>query len=453
MTAMELAKYLTNIDTRLIEQAGREPEQVVRRIRPLRVALIAAAVVVLLLTTVLAVNEDLREQLIAFGQRIIGVEQEQSQTEETAELETQAPEKLRGWVLEGELLKTKFLAFGNLFPVKDGYMTLTPDGLAPVEVTHVDTMLDIYGQWELELDYAVLEEGLAIYNHHIPNDEGTALARPFPGSRDTVILTIHRFYENPSAWYYPVLYNLETGEISDPLAETELLSQGSVDTIEFSEDMEKFIVHTYSETQHDDRFYLGNMEDGTLHSIKSMAGTEGWQQCCFWVDHNHLCMEEVLEHENQQFSILVRVLDTDTGEVVYSFEDDPGSVSPGVIDQQRYCNFNTGDYRYRDMLTGEIWGGLPESETMETDQIPCDSEKERYDFVRTRQALYLVDRESHSWVDLNLVLYELPEEVLKVNLLGDTCLAVGGNDQNGNSKTMFYRVEEITGWNPLTRQE
>lgn len=452
MTAMELAKYLTNIDARLIEQAGREPDQTARRIRPLRVALIAAAVVVLLLTTVLAVNEELREQLISFGQRIVGIEQEQSQTEDVSASENRSAEKLPGWQLDGELLKTNYLAFGNLFPVEDGYMTLTPDGPKPVEVTHVDTVLDIYGQWELKLDYAVLEEGLAIYNLHIPNDEGTALASPVPGSRDTVILTIHRFYENPSAWYYPFLYNLETGEITDPLAETDLLSQGSVDTIEFSEDMEKYIVHTYSETQHDDRFYLGNMEDGTLHSIKTMAGTEGWQQCCFWVDNNHLCMEEVLEHENQQFSILVRVLDTDTGEVVYSTEDDPGSVDPGVIDQQRYFNFNTDDYRYRDLLTGEIWSGLPESETVDTDQIICDSEKERYDFVRTRRALYLVDRESRCWTDLYQVLDGLPEEIIQANLLGDTCLAVGGNDRYGNSKTMFYRMEELTGWQPLTRQ-
>ncbi|MDD6022764.1 MAG: hypothetical protein PUC06_00795 [Oscillospiraceae bacterium] len=448
MTPLELAKCLTNIDSRLIEQAEKTPRKKPRRMRPLRMALIAAALAVLLLTAVLAANEEFREWAMEFGRQIIGLEQ---QEEVSSSMETE-PQKLSGWRLDGTQLEFNFLSYGNLFPVEDGYMTLTDQGPQPVEVTHVDTTLNIYGQWELELDYAVIDGELALYNLHTPNDDWTALAAPVAGSTDTVLLTIQRLYENPSAWHYPVLYNLITGELSDPLADTELFSHGSVDTIEFSESLKQFIVHIYSETQHDDRYFLGSMEDGTLRSIKTMAGTQGTQQGCFWVDGNHLCIGELVEEGNQQFSVLLRLVDTDTGAVVSAISEEPDSIYTGNIDQQRYADCISGEYRFRDLLTGEVWGGLPSEASPQGETwIQYKFEQERYDLLFTDKEIFLVDREQRRYLNLSEVLDGLPKQVQQIQIFGAGSLTVGGEDEE--PFTMYYRIDRLTGWQPLTRIE
>lgn len=138
---------------------------------------------------------------------------------------------------------------GNMVNIDGTYYTMTDNGPALLETTHLQTTVELYGTWEVDIDYAVVDGELAFFydydsarsGAYIDGEwitetdyrkqtgekfpEGTvqivpnvAIVYPVEGSADTVKLTVTRNHnDNEDGCSYDFFYNIFTGEISDPL--------------------------------------------------------------------------------------------------------------------------------------------------------------------------------------------------------------------------------------------
>ena len=148
-------------------------------------------------------------------------------------------------VLDCAADSTDYYSYGNLILADGSYYTMTQDGVVPLTTTHLETTVDLYGSWTVDLDYAVVDGQLVFHNNTSTNryvmvdgepmyeydyykKYGTfpenpitpqvAVAEPVTGSTDTVLLWIVRDDAQASGLRYPFFYNILTGEVSDPLA-------------------------------------------------------------------------------------------------------------------------------------------------------------------------------------------------------------------------------------------
>lgn len=148
---------------------------------------------------------------------------------------------------------TDYYSYGNLLLAGGSYYTMTDDGPVPLDTTHLETTVELYGSWTVDLDYAVVDGQLVFHNNTSTNryvlvdgepmgemdyyerygtrptdviEPQVAVAEPVPNSADTVLLWIVRDDAQASGLRYPFFYNIFTGEVSDPLANVpELLHQ------------------------------------------------------------------------------------------------------------------------------------------------------------------------------------------------------------------------------------
>lgn len=148
-------------------------------------------------------------------------------------------------VLDCAADSTDYYSYGNLILADGSYYTMTQNGIVPLTTTHLETTVDLYGSWTVDLDYAVVDGQLVFHNNTSTNryvlvdgepmgemdyyekygtyptdviEPQVAVAEPVPGSADTVQLWIYRHDSQASGLRYPFFYNIFTGEVSDPLA-------------------------------------------------------------------------------------------------------------------------------------------------------------------------------------------------------------------------------------------
>lgn len=157
--------------------------------------------------------------------------------------------------------------YGNMVNIDGTYYTLTDNGPELLETTNLHTTVELYGTWEVAIDYAVVDGELAFFydydsaqsGAYIDGEwitevdyreqtgekfpEGTvqivpnvAVVCPVDGSADTVMLQISLRDESAEErGDYAFFYNIFTGEISNPLANVpELFDHGSIDHISFN---------------------------------------------------------------------------------------------------------------------------------------------------------------------------------------------------------------------------
>lgn len=139
--------------------------------------------------------------------------------------------------------------YGNLFYTDNGYYTMKDTGPEPVETTNLSTTVSLRGDWNVNIDYAVIDGVLCFLDW---NSVGSfelekAVAYPVEGSPDTVMLMVSRngveIFNNEQSFDYKFLYNVLTGEITDPLANVpELDSHGMVSQVLFNSDFSRAIV-------------------------------------------------------------------------------------------------------------------------------------------------------------------------------------------------------------------
>lgn len=141
---------------------------------------------------------------------------------------------------------------GNLLLVDGTYYTLTDNGAVPIELQNLNTTVELYGIWKLNIDYTVLDGKLVFRDLNPTADEShsdVANAYPVEGSADTVMLAVWRNKPTEldihvTPYDYKFLYNVFTGEITDPLGSaSELYAHGTVTSIRFNSDFSRAIVN------------------------------------------------------------------------------------------------------------------------------------------------------------------------------------------------------------------
>lgn len=167
--------------------------------------------------------------------------------------------------------------YGNIVNMDGTYYTLTDNGPELLATTKLQTTLELYGSWEVDIDYAIVD-GALVFHDNSSTDEYAiidgekvfymdyvlkdragasqiewtpsymAKAEPVDGSADTVKLTI-RLDEKAivDRCSYTFFYNIFTGEITDPLANVpELFERGSFSSAVFNSARTRAILHYWS---------------------------------------------------------------------------------------------------------------------------------------------------------------------------------------------------------------
>lgn len=228
----------------------------------------------------------------------------------------------------------------NLYTMDGAYWILTDTGLKQLELTNLHTTVDLYGTWEIDLDYAIVDgklvfhnnvstESYAIYNGEILtaseyHDGGmsavygqlewvnpsVAYALPIEDSSDTVLLQVYR-EDNSSEekCAYTFLYNILTGEIQDPLANIpELFDHGSFCNATYNDSFTYAIVKTLEDgTMHS---YICDLIHGTMTSLLDIASgcipefdnpnsVSDIQSTCYWSGENNLLFYVVEQIPNE----------------------------------------------------------------------------------------------------------------------------------------------------------
>lgn len=157
---------------------------------------------------------------------------------------------------------------GNLLYADGQYYTAVDGEIQPVEPTTVHIDFYAYGDWDFHIDYIHDQDGNIALRDHSENDIYFRVS-PWPGSKDTVKVkvTIRRVEKTiTDNSNYPVFYHLDTGEISNPLANVpELYDHGQVSDVQVSDDLRWGLAAVYSDGYYE--YYLCNLESGEMVAL------------------------------------------------------------------------------------------------------------------------------------------------------------------------------------------
>ena len=155
---------------------------------------------------------------------------------------------------------------GNLLYADGQYYTAVDGEIQSVEPTTVHIDFYAYGDWDFYIDYIHDQNGNIALRDRSENDIYFRVSR-WPGSKDTVKVTIRRVEKTiTDNSNYPVFYHLDTGEISDPLANVpELYDHGQVSDVQVSDDLRWGLATVYSDGYYE--YYLCNLESGEMVAL------------------------------------------------------------------------------------------------------------------------------------------------------------------------------------------
>lgn len=180
-------------------------------------------------------------------------------------------------LIEGASSDYAYCCQGNLLFDGTQYYTLRDGKIVPTEVQTIHIDFYAYGNWNLYIDYIIDQDGEIALRDRSVNEEMFYVER-ISGSSDTLRIMLRRNDQPRIAGFaYPVFYNIETGEVSDPLANVpELYDHGTVCYAQISPSMQWALVQTleYEETdgaytQTDGGNYLCNLETGTMLRLET----------------------------------------------------------------------------------------------------------------------------------------------------------------------------------------
>lgn len=420
--------------------------------------------------------------------------------EDSAEPEGEITQTIEGvQVIHGAETETSYYCYGNILCIGGTYYTLTDNGSEPLETKNLCTTVKLYGSWEVDLDYAVVDGELVLHNNtstarytivdgkkieetayfaqygewpETVYEPSVAVASPVEGSTDTVMLQIIRQDETVSGLSYPFFYNILTGEISDPLSNVpELFHHTYFSGFIFNSSRTRVLVTTSTAKESpvdgsigpgDKVVYVCDLTTGTMTDISTLLEPYipelddpdtkiQMDNDSLWADDDtFLCwmlVSTALENGSiaQYYSMYAYNLSTETLDYCRSSVGTPSRIED--FNQQWI-------YELSESNTGLSWKLLDSSsgETYDLDNIAAglavvDSAETR-NLLRTEDGtLYIIDAELKSWANLSEQL-SLPEEtVIHTQLLTDEWLCL-----STESQVYCYRIPADISMYPLTQK-
>mgnify|MGYP002766940928 FL=1 len=347
---------------------------------------------------------------------------------------------------------------GNLFFDGKQYYTLRDGQIVPTEVQTIHIDFYAYGDWNFFMDYIIAEDGSIALRDCSQNDIYFRISR-IPGCSDTVMVTVRRVEESHvENCDYPVFYNIETGEIMDPLANVpELFDYGDpssilvspsrrwalLDCFEYVEDGD-----SYFQTGHNE--YLCDLETGSmvlLADAMQLDETQNLQEeNAFWGsdDTLYVWFSEQTGEENVPYWIAAYTPESGTLRYLNRCLNDPHNIHTEARDYLGEF-YDAGGLLY--LLVTDAANGTQWTLTdVDLNGSTCCSEVPNRLVLAVRDRVYLVDEVEKGYVCLNDLL-AMPEEMIDaITLQSENFLCI--YTERG---CYCYVLPEITETTPLTQ--
>lgn len=387
-----------------------------------------------------------------------------SSVEETAESarDMQGEEATSDYLLFEEVssdYEDRFLnrCQGNLFFDGKQYYTLRDGQIVPTEVQTIHIDFYAYGDWNLYIDYIIDQDGNLALRDRSQNDV-YFYVEPVSGSSDILRITVRRLEQSHvENCDYPVFYNIETGEIMDPLANVpELFDHGDPSVIQVSPSRRWALVDCFEYVEDGDSYfqtgnneYLCDLETGSmvlLADAMQLDETQNLQEeNAFWGsdDTLYVWFSEQTGEENVPYWIAAYTPESGTLRYLNRCLNTPCNVQTDARDYigDFYENEAGLSVLVTDAMDGSLW------------QLPDVNLKSCYDEIPNRMVLdgtdgkvYLVDEAEKSHTCLNDVLTLPEEDMLAISLQTENLLCI--YTERG---CYCYVLPEITETTPLTQ--
>lgn len=348
---------------------------------------------------------------------------------------------------------------GNLFFDGKQYYTLRDGQIVPTEVQTIHIDFYAYGDWDLYIDYIIDQDGNLALRDRSQNDV-YFYVEPVSGSSDTLRITVRRLEQSHvEDCDYPVFYNIETGEIMDPLANVpELFDYGDPSSILVSSSRRWALVDCFEYVEDGDSYfqtgnneYLCDLETGSmvlLEDAMQLDETQNLQEeNAFWGsdDTLYVWFSEQTGEENVPYWIAAYTPESGTLRYLNRCLNTPCNVQTDARDYigDFYENEAGLSVLVTDAMDGSLW------------QLPDVNLKSCYDEIPNRMVLdgtdgkvYLVDEAEKSHTCLNDVLTLPEEDMLAISLQTENLLCI--YTERG---CYCYVLPEITETTPLTQWE
>jgi hypothetical protein len=385
-----------------------------------------------------------------------------------------------------------YLCDGNLLIIDNTYYTMTDNGPEPVELQNISMEIELYGTWEVDFDYAVLDGELVLHNNtsrewytvidgeRVTLSEFTdaggdrfddditwitpavATASILPGRSDLVMLNIRRsdmaIVDNCN---YTLFYDLATGEISDPLSNVpDLFSYGSMSRVSFNASLTRGIVGVLGVGYLSDgepyttggMNYICDLETGEMWSVaERMAqflpedtedGTtyEVYDGGCLWEDDDTLLFwitERTPNGEEWVYTNWLGSYDCSTGALNYLRRGVAymGWIKDGSCPYLMTHSEEEESFWVVDTATGGNY--VRKQDFSSYDWYSYSYTDTRWLIYDSDLEFYLFDAPSHSYTVLPFEAEQLPDDIQFAHLITDDWICI-----RTDSQMYFYRIPE-----------
>lgn len=347
---------------------------------------------------------------------------------------------------------------GNLFFDGKQYYTLRDGQIVPTEVQTIHIDFYAYGDWDLYIDYIIDQDGNLALRDRSQNDV-YFYVKPVSGSSDTLRITVRRLEQSHvENCDYPVFYNIETGEIMDPLANVpELFDYGDPSVIQVSPSRRWALVDCFEYVEDGDSYfqtghneYLCDLETGSMVLLEDAMYTDDMQNLeltnGFWGsdDTLYVWFSERTALEEDAYWMTAYVPESGIRGELHRCLNDPHNIHTEARDYLGEF-YDAGGLLY--LLVTDAANGTQWTLTdVDLNGSTCCSEVPNRLVLKVGDRVYLVDEVEKGYVCLNDLL-TMPEEMIEaITLQSENFLCI--YTERG---CYCYVLPEITETTPLTQ--
>lgn len=348
--------------------------------------------------------------------------------------------------------------YGNLLYVDGMYYSLTETGPESVELQNLNTTVELYGTWEINIDYAVIDGKLVFRNRLKESNGGEALtndttirtsqiayAEPLEGSNDTVMLTVRRSDKSVvETCRYPFFYNIFTGEITDPLANIpDLFEYGNMAAVQFNGGLTRALIqyfaidtiYTGENVVGNTCYYICDLRTGEMTAVSTIleAYLPKVENSEVIIDMNRggvwsnddtvlLWISESTpygsDHDGYSYNAWVYCIDLLTCKLCYKQQDVEAPTR--VLNYNQQYIYGQNDFHVLDTETGICYG--PDAHTNCVDWSETTERTALYD--NQDQNIYLFHKDAITWSKISDAIALPTEGIVSVRLItnGWLCL-------------------------------
>lgn len=313
---------------------------------------------------------------------------------------------------------------GNLFFDGKQYYTLRDGQIVPTEVQTIHIDFYAYGDWDLYIDYIIDQDGNLALRDRSQNDV-YFYVEPVSGSSDTLRITVRRLEQSHvENCDYPVFYNIETGEIMDPLANVpELFDYGDPSSILVSPSRRWALAHCFEYVEDGDSYfqtgnneYLCDLETGSMVLLEDAMYTDDMQNLeltnAFWGsdDTLYVWFSERTALEEDAYWMTAYVPESGMRGELHRCLNDPHNIHTEARDYLGEF-YDAGGLLY--LLVTDAANGTQWTLTdVDLNGSTCCSEVPNRLVLAVSGQVYLVDEVEKGYVCLNDLL-AMPEEMIE----------------------------------------